>query len=364
MGDSVVSASAARQAIPDLTGISHRLFPLLQHMLEPDPQMRPADMGVVLRMLDDPSLIPSRYRLPLWAGSDDSGAATPRGPGSDSPFASFTRRSNAPPRPAPAPPAAQEPGCGLALGRWCWLPPAGWGPGFMRPAPAPLPDPEPARARDAGRARHLYARGVSGQPDPAALHHGRADILGAEYRHDRADRRGPHDGAALADAYDRAFGTRATVLSPAVTGQINARRSISCTRCPAARRPRPICAWNAREADGSVQIQGSVGDGRRSQPVAVSGRPGGEVYDLTAQLSAPDANSRAFGFALSSGGGTEPVRGRSCWSRLSSGLPLTQVAAAPSGVPGGDILPAVLDELRQAGDAPAVAFRVVEPTPE
>ncbi|MFD2441143.1 serine/threonine-protein kinase [Paracoccus kondratievae] len=68
MGDSVVSASAARQEIPNLDGISHRLFPLLQHMLEPDPARRPADMGTVLRMMDDPSLIASRYRLPLWGG--------------------------------------------------------------------------------------------------------------------------------------------------------------------------------------------------------------------------------------------------------------------------------------------------------
>src|SRR5690606_14325178 len=65
MGDSVVSASAARQAIPDLTGVSHRLFPLLQHMLEPDPQRRPRDMAEVLRIMDDPVLLPAQYRLPL-----------------------------------------------------------------------------------------------------------------------------------------------------------------------------------------------------------------------------------------------------------------------------------------------------------
>ncbi|MBC9246829.1 serine/threonine protein kinase [Paracoccus sp. 11-3] len=72
MGDSVVSASAARQTIPSLDGLSHRLFPLLQHMLEPDPAKRPTDMNAVLQILDDPQQLPAQYRLPLWS----SGSAT------------------------------------------------------------------------------------------------------------------------------------------------------------------------------------------------------------------------------------------------------------------------------------------------
>ena len=75
------------------------------------------------------------------------------------------------------------------------------------------------------------------------------------------------------------------------------------------------------------------------------------------------AGQSDFGFALSNAGaGAEAAP--YILVALESEQPLAQVAAAPSGVPGGDILPAVLDELRQAGDAPAVAFRVVEPTPE
>ena len=44
---------------------------------------------------------------------------------------------------------------------------------------------------------------------------------------------------------------------------------------------------------------------------------------------------------------------------LGSAAPLAAVAAAPSGVAAADILPMVLDELRQAGAAPSVAADVV-----
>ena len=361
MGDSVVSASAARQAIPDLTGISHRLFPLLQHMLEPDPQRRPADIGVVLRMLDDPSLIPSRYRLPLWASAEDGGAATEDGPGSDSPFASFT-----PPQP-PTPETAPQPrrprtGLWLGLGALALVAASGLGFWAMRPAPAPLPDPEPAppavlAARDTTTREGFLAsqtlppctmaERISSGPNTGMI-----ALIGSD-----AD-----DGAALVDAYDRAFGTRATVLNQIVTPE----------QCPAvdfltevAGRPAPAVDLrvNARESGGSVQIQGSVAmaAGRNLWLFLVA--PGGEVYDLTAQLSAPGAESRAFGFALSSEGGAEGA-GPFLLVALGSGAALASVAAAPSGVPATDILPAVLAELQSMGESPSVAAEVVALAPK
>ena len=83
---------------------------------------------------------------------------------------------------------------------------------------------------------------------------------------------------------------------------------------------------------------------------------------LTAQLSAPDANSRGFGFALSSGGGTEGA-GPFLLVALGSGAALASVAAAPSGVPAAEILPAVLAELRGMTDSPSVAVEVVALAP-
>ena len=171
----------------------------------------------------------------------------------------------------------------------------------------------------------------------------------------------PHDAGALADAYDRAFGTRATVLSQRITDK----------QCPAvdflqevSGRPAPAADLrvNAREADSSVQIQGSVAMGADRNLWLFLVAPGGEVYDLTAQLSAPNANSRGFGFALSSGGGTERA-GPFLLVALGSGAALASVAAAPSGVPAGDILPAVLAELRAMGDSPSVAAEVVALAP-
>jgi serine/threonine-protein kinase len=170
------------------------------------------------------------------------------------------------------------------------------------------------------------------------------------------------DGAALVDAYDRAFGTRATVLNQIVTPE----------QCPAvdfltevAGRPAPAVDLrvNARESGGSVQIQGSVAmaAGRNLWLFLVA--PGGEVYDLTAQLSAPGAESRAFGFALSSEGGAEGA-GPFLLVALGSGAALASVAAAPSGVPATDILPAVLAELQSMGESPSVAAEVVALAPK
>lgn len=58
MGKSIVEAVRARAAVPDLSGVYPSLRPLLSHMLEPDPANRPADMGEVIRLLDNPEDIP------------------------------------------------------------------------------------------------------------------------------------------------------------------------------------------------------------------------------------------------------------------------------------------------------------------
>jgi len=61
MGSSVVEAVNARRSIPDLSGIYPELRPLLAHMLEPNPLDRPARMLDVVRMVNDPSVIPAKY---------------------------------------------------------------------------------------------------------------------------------------------------------------------------------------------------------------------------------------------------------------------------------------------------------------
>ena len=106
MGGNAVAASAARQAIPDLSGIPHRLFPLLQMMLEPDPAARPQDMGAVLRLIDDPMTLPAQYRLPLWPAASGAVEAEAEGDGgaeSSSPFAMASPPPVSPATPGPRP---------------------------------------------------------------------------------------------------------------------------------------------------------------------------------------------------------------------------------------------------------------------
>ena len=71
MGASVVEAVNARRAIPDLTGIYPELQPLFAHMLEPDPAMRPENMGQIIHFIDRPQDLPARYGGGPAAGSDD-----------------------------------------------------------------------------------------------------------------------------------------------------------------------------------------------------------------------------------------------------------------------------------------------------
>lgn len=362
MGDSVVSASAARQAIPDLGGISHRLFPLLQHMLEPDPNDRPRDMGAVLRMLDDPSLIPSRYRLPLWT-SDSEDIAAPRDEAaSDSPFAGFTP----PPAPEPEPlaPARRRTGLlvGAALGVLVLAAAGGWW--ALRPGAAPSPDPEPAMATglvardpstregflgDQSLPSCTLAERISTGPNAGMI-----ALISAQ---------GDFDSTGLATAYERAFGTRPSVLPQSVgkaqCAAVDFLREVSGRPAVA-----PDLRLESRIGVDSLQMQGSVGVDKDRNLWLFLVAPTGEVYDLTAQLSVGATGRHSFGFALSNGTGAGQDAAPYLLIALTSRQPLAQVAAAPAGVPGADILPAVLQELREAGDAPSVAFRIVNARPE
>lgn len=61
MGASVVDAVNARREIPKLDGVPMQLRPILAHMLEPNPDDRPASMQDVARMVSKPELIPAKY---------------------------------------------------------------------------------------------------------------------------------------------------------------------------------------------------------------------------------------------------------------------------------------------------------------
>ena len=75
MGGSIVEAVNARREIPVLEGVPPHLRPILAHMLEPDPANRPAGMGAVVRMLDQPATLPPRYLA--WGAQGGAQAGQP-----------------------------------------------------------------------------------------------------------------------------------------------------------------------------------------------------------------------------------------------------------------------------------------------
>lgn len=359
MGDSVVSASAARQEIPDLGGISHRLFPLLQHMLEPVPKDRPRDMGAVLRMLDDPSLIPSRYRLPLWSGVADKQDDPKDEAASDSPFASFTPPSA--PEPEPATPAKRRYGFLAAATGLVLLAAAGGIWWTLRPdAAEPEPDPglplaAELTARDTStREGFLADRALPSctlaERLSAGPNAGMISLISTQHDFDSTD---------LMAAYESRFGTRPNVLpqqiDKAQCAAVNFLREVSGRPAEA-----PDLQLETAITADSVQMQGSVSiaAGRNLWLFLVA--PTGEVYDLTEQLSKAEQDRQDFGFSLSNGtADSGATRAPYLLVALASSQPLAQVAAAPSGVPGADILPAVLQELREARDTPSVTYYFV-----
>ena len=366
MGDSVISASTARQAIPDLGGLSHRLFPLLQHMLEPDPQRRPRDMAQVLRMIEDPLHLPAQYRLPLWSASTPTPEDSEAGPTviaadpvtlSDSPFAA---------QPMPAKPVSDPP---RPSGRGRWI--AGGAVvavlaiatgAFLalrpdQPEPvAEVPDPPPVAAlaeRDETTREGFLAS--QSLPDCTLAYRierganaGMIATVGA----------GPVDGSALLAAYEAQFGTRPSLVS----------QQVAQAQCPAVDFLRQISGRPAAAPALSVDVQGGGQAFQiRGEVSGMAARnlwlflvaPDGAVYDLTAQATR-DADGRdRFGISVGMAEGGQPY----LLAALASDVALTSVAAAPAASPAAELLPRVLDELRAAGAAPAADLVVITPEP-
>jgi serine/threonine-protein kinase len=60
MGKSIIEAVRARNNIPDLSNVYPEIRPLLEHMLEPNPEDRPASMAEVIRLVEHPEQVPAR----------------------------------------------------------------------------------------------------------------------------------------------------------------------------------------------------------------------------------------------------------------------------------------------------------------
>lgn len=372
MGSSVVEASEARQRIPDLSGISHRLYPLLQHMLEPDPRARPHDMDAVLRILDAPSHLPARYRLPLWnMDAPTAGAGTGRIDASDPSMAPDERTptdaltESASPFGAAIPVPQSGSSLASAPARKSRLPAyaaigvlalagAGWfifGQGAAPPAPENPPatqaDPR-ITTLDALPARDPETRGgfLASQPLPdCTLAMRFASGPNAGKIGTLAD--GPRDFGPLQSAYAAAFASRPALVSTEVrTAQCPA-LDFAAALIGRAAEPPVLSLDNALTTSGG-NVSGRIRDlrGRSLWLFVVS--PKGAIYDLssTAQPQADGSFTFDFGISLAADElGPQPQ----LIVALASATPLATVAAAPSGTGADLLLPLVLDEIASNG---------------
>lgn len=358
MGGNAVSASAARQAIPDLTGIPHRLFPLLQMMLEPDPARRPQDMGAVLRMIDDPMTLPATYRLPLWpAASGAAGTAGGDDAEGDPATASSSPFDFTPPPPPPAAPARQGrrrllPALCLVVVAAVAAGAAGWA--VRRETPVPeAAAPEPVAARMAPRDSATREGFLAEQPLPPCSFVTRI-ASGPDAGRLLVLSRDALDIAALSAAFADRFGA----LPAARTARVAA------PQCPAldflreiAGRPSPAphLEARARSEGDALHIEGRAlaPEGRGMWLFLLS--PDGRVYDLTDQAGA-DAAGR-FAFAVRDGGAGQG--GSYILAAVANEQPLASVSVAPAGIGAAELLPNVLAELNDMAASPSAAVMAV-----
>ncbi|TKW68772.1 MAG: serine/threonine protein kinase [Paracoccus denitrificans] len=365
MGDSVVTASDARQQIPDLTGLSHRMFPLLQYMLEPDPTDRPSSMGQIIAMLDDPMRIPARYHLPLWSGQ--TAKSTPDGHTtgiSESPFGLPMQAGPAEIAPPQAPKSGRLP---LIMAGLATLIAIGAGTGWLllRDTDPPIPvDPTAAET----------VTPVLPPRDPASRDGFLADLpLGTCAMAARVTS-GPDSGtiavysavqldpAQVQDAYATAFGTR-----PAIVPRI-----VADAQCPAvefagalagrtAAPPEVESIANATATGFQTQATVAGLDGRNLWLAMIA--PDGSVYDLTSQASADEQGNIQAGVSVDVPNAAAQNTAPYVLLAVASSQPLVAVAATPAGAPAATLLPAILNELQSDGDAASASLSVLQPTP-
>ena len=367
MGDSAVSASAARQAIPELDGLSHRLFPLLQHMLEPDPQRRPRDMALLLRMIDDPQLMPAQYRLPLWTPAPSAGEQ-PALPDDDAQSASPFAGLAAPQLSSVPVPAAARPRRWRAMALLAFVAALGagsalyWAPGNAPEASDPtITAPPPDIARPTMAARDPSTRdGFLAEhdlPDCALAlrvahgpHAGMIRLLGPE----------GIDANGLLASYEAAFATR-----PALVREV-----VADAQCPALEglrqvtgrpAPAPVLNADAGTEGGALQIRGHVsGLADRSLWLFLVS-PDGLIYDLSAQSRRDAQGGHDFGIAIAAQSADALADAPYLLAALTTAQPLASVAAAPTAAEAGPLLTLVLRELHDNAAAPALDISAIRP---
>lgn len=368
MGNAVVEASEARRQIPDLSGISHDIFPLLQFMLEPDPMRRPQDLQQVLAILDDPMRLPAQYRLPLWGSAPAApllgGRVVDDVTGSHSPFTSAPAAANgaaaaADPLDMPAKSRKVWPFAAAALvtvlsatGIYRGLTDTPSAPEDVEQTAASLPE-LPARdmtSRDGLLAEQplpacSFASRVTTGPDSGMI-----AVLSPE----------PIEAGPMLDAYAQAFGTRPqAVVYPVSQAQCATVDFLDTLSGRAIRMPEILLQISRTET--GIRLTGTLNElgGRNLWLFLVP--PEGGIFDLTAQTDSTSYDSARFGAEVQARAQQDQANGGAyLLVAVASDKALTSVAAAPMGVDASQLLPQVLDEIRRNHASAAASFQRIE----
>lgn len=364
MGASATEAVEARRGIPDLTGLPHEVYPLLQYMLEPDPRDRPGSMKDVAQMSGDPTRIPLRYRMPLWGAHAGSVSAHGRETGSAGRSDKLMQpaapgRSKRSPRPtSPWLPLIGSLAAVLVVGGWV----------LLRGDQTPPPDPG-ATGGEATVAddemilppRDLTTReGFLAQFDLGACAQVQRIASGLDAGKLSAVSDRPLDTAALIGAYDGAFGTRPEVIAsridPAQCAAVDFVRALQGRA-----EPPPVLSLDATSLPVGGAVAGRVRETQgRSLWLFLVAADGG-VHDLSSRLVPQTDGSFtfSFGLALRDLAATSPQLIVALASRSPLVAPVTAAAGAPVAV----ILPEVQTEIAAGGGFAAADLAHFDLTP-
>lgn len=331
MGASAEDAATARRTIPDLSGLPHQVWPLLQYMLEPDPGARPDSMAEVAAMARDPLRIPLRYRHPLW-GAGASQAGDMAESVAPVPVVPFARRGWWWPVALTAGVAA------LAVGGWLAL---------RSPTLTPVPDVPPAAAAAPqlpGRDPLSRDGFLAGYDLPPCTQVQRI-ISGLDAGKLAALADGARDYDALLAGYDAAFSARPAVVA----------RTVAPAQCPAVNFARilqgraempPVLSLDSEWLTAGGTMAGRLRETRGRPVWLFLVAADGGVHDLSSRLQPQADGSFTFDFGMT---GTAGPPAPQLIVALASRDPLLVAATTPDGAGSADLLPRALDEIARAG---------------
>ncbi|MDO5704506.1 MAG: serine/threonine-protein kinase [Paracoccus sp. (in: a-proteobacteria)] len=364
MGSTAIEAVATRQAVPDLSGIPHDLFPLLQYMLQPDPAQRPADLVTVLRALDDPALIPSRFRLPLWttdAPAEVAGNVVTTGalslpqtsaPDSSSPFP-VSWGGDVPV--AAAPPPARRRVWPLAIPALLTVIAAAYALTREQPDAPDIPPLEIAQPAGLSPRDPTTREGfLASYPLPACTLATRL-TFGPDTGTIRILSPQDYDPEDLAAAYQNAFGATPAVQTRIIASGICAAVDF-LAELSGRGGPTPVLHVVTEHSDTGTQIVGRItGADNRSLWLTLA-TPDGELHDLTRQITNAPGADPSFGFALTGVAGDAATY---LLIAMTTETPLPEIATLPSIARAETALSAVTAGLIQTGNAPGISYSLI-----